>query len=653
LTLPSGQKAAGNELNALWQLKSGVKALAANDMNASFTQYRVFKNRGDSLVVTFSQAIDTSKTFRLTGFGTVSKLTYRWSVDLKTVTVKDTSTLANVKAYTVPVDYSLTGTPQYSNLTFVLTTLAGEVQGALAPNADFSGLRPDLQIHTEVQLVAVDANFLSVHDASAMTAGDAVIDTFLPAQDITIIFNRAVDTSAVRAAVRDAYFSLFNSAVTTIPLDYAISFSIDGKTVTLNPTVDLVPANTYNVKVTGVPDLSSGNRYSGPATGNYLVTANFKVQPLTKVTSIAGLAAAIAVDTNTTAGVADNRIGASPMAAIGGVYRNALLSTETAYRFLLMESAWNAHHADSVAGYQWRVRAVSRTGVAGDWYEVSPASNITTSAWSTAWNASTLNAANAAKKAILNVAAARTLLNGLIVTYLRTNWVGRPGYSNGNNSFNDSAQIEVQVRPVKDFNADGNYTDAGEFGQWSNSVIVADNIAPCDSDFVMQANLATLAQGGVGVARAIKWDNNNPGDVAFDSAASTVTLTFPEDMDTSTVPTLTFASGTATAANYSLGVIPVDPRVALGNGAGKVTGWTSARAYTAYILMTSQEDYRSTSPGVPYIGFAINIGVDGMRDASGVTIPAWGALGATGTVDLTNGSNGQSNGSVSVMGWTR
>lgn len=655
VTLPSGQKATSDELFALWETQSGVKVVSANDMNAAFNQYRLFKNRGDSLVVTFSQAIDTSEPFSVANYGSAVKLTYRWSADLKTVTIKDTSTLAAVKPFAVTPDYSLTATAEYTNLSFSLTTQAGEVQAALAPNTDFSGIRPPLKIHTEMELVGVDANFLSIHDAAAVAAANSVIDTFLPAQSITVTFNRAIDTTAVKAAARDVFFSLYHSTATTVPLDYAISFSTDGRTVTLNPVVDLVPGGTYKVKVVNVRDAATNDLYSGPAAGSYLTTANFTVQPATSpVKSIAALASIIASDTNTTADVEGKRIGASPVASATGVYRNALLNLETALHFRLQESAWNAGHNDSVDAYQWRIRAVSGAGVPGSWYETAPAWNISTATWSTAWNAGTVNAANAAKAVTVNPSTAQTLLGGTIISYLRTDLNSMSGYSNADHIFNDSARIEIQVRAVLDTNSDGNFTSAGEFGAWSNTVAFADNIAPCDSDFVLQANLTVLGQGGVNVAHSINWDNNDVGEVPLDSTSSWVTLTFPEDMDTGTAPTLTFARGTAVAIDYSIGSIPTAPSVAAGDGTNR-TGWTSARSYTAYILLPAAEDYRATDGGnaQPWTGFALNVGVAGMKDASGVSITSWGSRGNTTTADLENGANGQDNGSVSLSGWLR
>ncbi len=658
VTLPSGQTAITNELYAIWEVKAGVKVVSANDMNSYMNQYRVFKNRGDSLVVTFSQAIDTSKVFSVSGFGTAGKLTYTWSTNMMTVTIKDTSTLANVKSYTIYPDYSPNGTGQYTGLTFNLTTMRGEVKAALVPNSDFAGKRPDLEIHTEIELVALDANYLVSHDAAAVVAGDLVIDTFLPTSNITITFNKAIDTAKVRAATRDTYFSLFNASNWGIPLDYTISFSSDGKTLTMDPVTDLVRGASYNVKLVAIPDMTADDVYSGP-NGNYLTNANFMVQTLPFVTSIANLTASIVLDTNTTAGVAGQRIGASPVASAAGVYRNALLNLENALYFRLNEAAWNIKHADSVDAYQWRIRKVSHAGVAGNWYEVGSAGNIASTTYDlTSWNASIINGLNAAKSVTVNVTAAVTQLGSGILTSLRTSDLdgASGGYTNDAHLFNDSSRIEVQVRPVKDLSipADGDYVDAGEFGQWSSSVIFADNIAPCDSDFVLLANVGNIAQGGVTITSNIEWDNNDIGDVANDSL-SWVTLTFPEDMDTGTAPTLSFERGTALAAAYpTFGAIPITPRVALGDGTNR-TGWTSARSYTTYILIPAAEDYRAGdgNGAQPWTGYAVNVSVAGMRDASRVTIAPWGSTGTTTGVNLDNGASGQLNGSTSVSGWIR
>jgi hypothetical protein len=632
VTLANGQSATTNELYALWKTNSGIKLISANDMNAGLTTYRVFKNVGDSLVATFNQAVDTTKAFSVTNFGTVGKLTYRWSSDLKTVTIKDTSVLATVKPFAVTPDYSPSGTGQYNNITFTLTSASGEVKAPLTANTDLTGLRPSLEIHTEVALEVIDASYLQVHNSDAVVAGDLEMTDVATTANITITFNRAIDTALVKAAYRDAYFTLVNAAATTVPLDYAITFSADAKTVTINPVADFTNGTTYNVKVVGVVDNSSRATYSGPAAGNYLTTGGFKVQAAATVASIATLSTTIMADTNTTANVLGKRIGTSPEASAAGAYRNALLNTESTLRFRISEAAWNASHADSVDRYQWRVRKVSRAGVVDNWQEVNPASPVATVAYLTTIAGAAANQLNANRSVSVNPTAAQTVLGGNIINSLQT--ADKDGaaadYANGANLFNDSSRIELQVRALKDLNSDADFLDAGEFGVWSNSIYFGDNVAPCDSDFVTGANCATIAQGGVTVTpSAPAAPGLNRTGVA--AANYLLTVTFPEDMDTS-----------------SDAAITIWYEVALGVDAPITTtgAWTSARTYVITCVLATNTNY---TDNIPYYALS----VAGMKDASGVTIQSYGTTGtaATGTTRAA-GAVTQTLGSANVNGLT-
>jgi Bacterial Ig-like domain len=633
VTLADGQQVTNDALFATWETKKGIKLVSTNDMLAGLTTYREFKNVGDSLVATFSQAVDTSKAFSISGFGTAGKLTYRWSSDLKTVTIKDTSVLANVKAYAITPDYSPNGTGQYNNITFTLTSAAGEAKAPLTANTDYTGLRPDLELHTEVELVAVDASYLQVHDAAAVTAADLVIDTVGTTDNLTITFNRAIDTAKVKAAHRDQYFTLVKSTVNTVPLDYTISFSNSGKTVTINPVVDLDPTATYNIMVKGVVDLSSKDTYTGLNVGNNYLTNNaFGVKDPAAVTSITTLAASAVNDTTTTANVFGKRIGTSPMAAAAGVYGNALLNTESVLRFRIVESAWNAHHSDSVDAYQWRARKVSRAGVAGDWVVVN--NTIATVNYLTTMSGGTTNAANADREVTVNPSTAISTLGGNVFNLITTADKDAAGtdYTNGARLFNDSTRIELQIRALKDLNTDADYLDAGEFGAWSSSIYFVDNIAPCDSDFVTGANCATAAQGGVGFATAAVALNRT----GLAAGTYTYTLTFPEDMDTSS------DAGISIFYENALGI---DAPIVTGTGSYTAAGvWTTARTYVISLTLTANTNY---SDNAPYVA----ISVAGMKDASGVTIAAYGTLGTAATgVTRAAAEVTQTQGSANITG---
>jgi hypothetical protein len=212
----------------------------------------------------------------------------------------------------------------------------------------------------------------------------------------------------------------------------------------------------------------------------------------------------------------------------------------------------------------------------------------------------------------------------------------------------------VRVRPVISAGPNALTFEYAEdqYGIWSSAISFADNVAPCDSDFVGIANL-TSANGGVQIT-AIAGGIITAGLTAADST-KWIKLTFPEDMDTSTKPTITFARGTAAAALYAAvgGALPGDPSIARGDGllAANYTGWHSTTEYYAYIKFPTLANYTAASAATPYIGYAYNVSVAGMKDNSGVTIQDWGSMGTVNpsTTDLANGTAG----SRSLGGWRR
>jgi len=621
VTLTTGEQFTGSELAVVWKTKPGIRLVSTNDMSdAAHTVYRVFKCKGDSLVATFSKAVDTSKTpkFSVTGFGAAGKLVYTWNTAFTTVTIKDTSKLTP-KTYAPVQNYTTSGTPEYDDITFSVVTFDGEIATVTA-NDDYDGVRPDLAIHTEDKLVAIDASYLKEHTADAITAGDDGIDSVLPTANITITFNRAIDTAAIKAAARDKYFKFVKSTAPNTNLDYAISFTNAGKTVTIDPVADsLVREGIYYVIADAIPDLTSGDEYDGVGTTTVgavikaLTDDGFSIKAAAKVTSIAALATVITLDTNednsSVNPINGKRIGASPMqTAYDGLIE---VNSATALSFRIQEAAWNAKHIDSVGAYQYRIRKVTKTGAATDWFEV--ATPIAKVDWSTAWNSVTVNAANADRRVTIDPTNDVAVLTGNFISNLLT--PDRDGdvatdYSNGANLFNDSSRIDVQVRAVKDLSipADADVLDAGEFGTWSSTISFVDNVAPCDSDFVATANCNVLASGGVtvnpiGTGDIYVLDRTNP---AAGVGTYNIDITFPEDMDTS--------SDASIALYYE---------VVLGAGETPITSagvWTSARTYRLSLTLASGINY---ADNVPYY----SISVAGMKDASGVTIQTYGDIG--------------------------
>lgn len=629
VSLPNGQKGTSYELRAIWATGLGIKLASTNDMNTSKTLYREFKCIGDSLVALFSQAVDTSKPFSITNFGSASKLTYHWSSDLKTVTIKDTSKLTP-KDYAFTPDYSPTGTAQYgqlSDISFTLTSVYGEPR-AFTANSDYAGKRPNLKIHTEVELVVVDANVLKTHNNDAVLATDQVIDTLSPTANITITFNRAIDTAAIKAAHRDAHFMLVNSASPTVPFEYAISFSNSARTVTLDPVDSLTRTADYNVKIIGVIDNQSHDTYSGVGAGNYLTSNAFGIKNAAAVQSIAALACSLYVDANAVTGVAGNRIGASPTVS-GSAYGLANLQSESGIILKLKEAAWNVNHTDSVDGYQWRIRKVLRNGQAFDWFETRVVGDlVVTPARATGFGSDDVNAAQLYKRITVNPLNASTMVgSGSIISAIRTNEL-RAGYNNPDHIFNDSSKIQIQVRPYKDLDGNSGTPTAGEFGVWSNIITLADNLAPCDSDFVDSTNFDNQSAGGVGVVPTnIGGTGIDRSGVGTSAGTFVVTLNFPEDMDTSIAPQLTIFYGAALAA----GVTPVT----------KTGRYSNATTYVFTCTLAAGTDY---TPYAPY--YTVNVA--GMKDVSGVTIAQTGSTGTAAIGTLLTAVTGQIRGSVNI-----
>ena len=631
VTLPSGQSVTDESLAATWKIIDGIKVVAVNDM-ASASTYRTFASRGDSLVVEFSQAVDTSEAFAVTGFGSPAKLIYSWNTALTQVVVKDTSMAGlTLKNFAFNPDYSVaTGTAQYAAVTVALTSVHGEVVASSVNDLMTSGLRPPVEVHVETKNALLSANFVQGTDRDGVNperlkADLTSVEDFPVDGNIVLTFVKEIDTAVIKAAPRDDFFALFNNTNLSVPLDYAISFSSDAKVVTINPVEDFDHDGVYRVRMHNVPSQKLTSTISGASGGNFVNDNGIEVVSTPTIESIASLTTTIALDTNDAADVTDKRIGASGgYSYIGGPN----VHLENALRIVVTEAAWNANHGDSVDGYQWRARRVYN-GVNGAWYEVDPfiggPSNpaISTNSWSTAFNANTINPtlAKAQRSVDLNL---NTVFGGPVLPQLQTKIDNLTGYSNADHIFNDSAVIELQVRAVKDINNDGTL-QAGEFGVWSNTLTFADNIAPCDEEFVATANMNDHIQGGVSVGTAqtdfVGLDRTgDAGDLVY-----TITLTFPEDMDTSTSAAMNIyygvALGTKTPATLS-------------------REWTSARNYVFTVTFANNTDY---STNAPYY----RISVANMKDASNVTITGHGSPGtaANGVLigDVTDEVQGSSN----------
>lgn len=560
--------------------------------------YRPFKVIGDSLVVTFSKAIDTASTtltpFRVLGY--VDNYSVKWSKDKKTATIKNVDTLLAADfGASEPYKKGNSDTRAYASVQFRVTTADGEV-ALVSPN-------DPIEVHTEYGLAVVNSNILHKHASSLIPVGNAedAKDTISASGNITIEFNRAIDTAKVKSALANTHFALFKSGAATVMLPIALTFSKDAKTVTINPESNLEARNGgYYVRIMNVPGkgiefASAIDQHAGKASGDATVGGHPDVltSDALKVyytaIDISKLKATIVVDT-----VSDQ----DSVFSAGFDYGN---NADDALNLQITKPAWNKLHRDSVDAYQVRVQKISRSGAKSGWFYL--ASDINTTDYDSSIFAGTT--ANP-KKMSVNL----DLSTEAFFTELRTKDMDGDltGYTNGLGLLNDSTRIEIQVRPVNDDDGDGEFVSAGEVGTWSSSVMLVDNTAPCDPDWVGTANVDDSLAGGATVD-VVGFSDDIDGTAGTD-VLFTVVVTFAEDMTavSSNKPSLKIFWETAPAT----AVKPV-----LNATESK---WINARSYRIVYEFDGNTDY--TAAGGYYA-----VDVAGVKDGSGVAIKSWGDIG--------------------------
>lgn len=564
--------------------------------------YRPFAVIGDSLVVTFSEAIETASTetpFRVLGF--VTNYSVKWSKDKKTATIKNVDTLmaANFGA-SEPYKKGNSDTRAYANVQFRVVTADGEV-ALVAPN-------DPIEVHTEFGLAVVNASILHKHASSLIPVGSAeeAMDTIASDDVITIEFNRAIDTAQIKSAIANTHFILYKDGDPTVKLPIALTFGKDAMTATITPETELEARNGgYFIRVINVPGKGIANApaisaHSGKASGTGardtytdLLTTNALKVDYTAI-DISKLKATIGVDVTWDAD------------AVFSAFYTYGNNTDASLSLQITKPAWNIRHRDSVDAYQLRVQKITRKGVKSGWYYYS--SNIATEDYDSSIFATAGD--NPTKMSVdLNLSAEAFFTN------IRTADMDGAGtdYTNGLGMFNDSARIEIQIRPVNDDDADGKYESSGEVGVWSTSVILVDNTAPCDQDFVGTTNIANATTGGVTV-NSIGFD----GELIDGSAGGTlpfiVEITFAEDMNpvSTNKPAVKFFWATSPAA-ASLPVLDADD-----------SEWLDARTYRLVYNFKGTVDYST-------LGGYYAVDVSGVKDASGVVISGWGSTGTNNT----------------------
>jgi hypothetical protein len=576
--------------------------------------YKAFKVIGDSLVVQFSKAVvpDSSANTRFRVNNFVADYRVTWSADSLTATIKNVDTL-NAATYTAanPYQQGSVGTLAYNNLTFSLTAADGEETTVSPVEA--------IEVHTEYGLALVNSNLLHKHlnSQTLVTASEQAMDTLAANGNITLEFNRALDTVQIKAAPANQFVALIDGANFSVKIPIRLRFSADARTLTIDPEEVLLARKSYYLRVMNVPGAGISGAgatltHSGRASGlgallgfsDLLSSDPFKIyyQP----TDISGLS----VEVTPNQGVGDST--ASPALDLVNIKEDNL-------EILLEMPAWNKRHNDSVDAYEYRVRRISPNGIASGWYYSN--NKRTTAVYDTSVFAGVQSG-----ERVWNI----NLSGESFISNLQTIDKGT-GYSNGDHIFNDSARIEVQVRAVLDDNGDGDYLDAGEFGPWSDGLVIADNTAPCDDRRVATVNMDNVANGGVDVSVSPTPNGTLDRTGEADDAFITVTLNFPEDMDVNTTP-------------------GIDVWYAAGAQTDKIvrdatqSGWTSGRQYRFYLTLEAGIDY--SGHGAYYA-----VDVSGVKDASGVVIRNSGSIGdAADGISEGTADNTEEQGSINVAG---
>lgn len=176
--------------------------------------------------------------------------------------------------------YTLDGvnTRAVKSISFDMITRDGEVAYDYAPEREL------VEMHTVSGLCPVDANFLSSHNLlTEIKIGESCIDNFPLTGSVTITFNRALDTAAIKAKPDGTIAGLKQKGNDTI-VEVTLEFSSDAKILTVRPLLPLKPKAEYVVWIKNIPALDiagarsinrHGGTFFGRETGNSLTTKGF------------------------------------------------------------------------------------------------------------------------------------------------------------------------------------------------------------------------------------------------------------------------------------------------------------------------------------------------------------------------------------------
>ncbi|HEX2955527.1 MAG TPA: Ig-like domain-containing protein, partial [Chitinispirillaceae bacterium] len=449
-----------NKLQISWKTKAGVMISATNVM-ANITTFRSFKVIGDSLVVTFTKSIDTSYNaptpFKVNGF--VDNVSKTWSSDLKTVTIKNIDTLVARNYAIAQSDMTTNNTDYDKTITFNVTCADGEEKSSLGGENLYVG---KMAIKTEYKCALVGSNTVENHTTLAAIANSETHkDTFAVAGNPTLVFSRAIDTNKVKADIINLYQNFIQLRKTTLPLEFAISFSSDAKTVTINPVANLAYSTEYNIVITNIPVVGLKDAFSGTGGASSILTAyDFKTVNPSPV-FLTGKATTIFVDSQSTT----LRYAYTPVNTEYGAGTVAAGN----FKVKIQKTAWNANYADSVTGYEFRIRNSADGTVWSGWTTLATKAGAGTS-----YDPLDLQVNGTSRFYQYNIDVA-TDPSGVNSSLLIPD--GGLSYTNNDNMLNKATMVQIIARAYK------NNSGANSYAEWSSPVTFSDNVAPGDPDF--------------------------------------------------------------------------------------------------------------------------------------------------------------------------
>jgi hypothetical protein len=271
-----------------WKTMAGIRILSTT--NRQDGNFRAFAVYGDSLEVTFSDAVDTRSDapirFRVNmsdvnGVPIQTQVGWNEAKTVATIRIIDTLPAADFDASPAYTE-DAANTRAVSAVTFDLTTRGGEQLYRFGPESE------SIEVHTEKGIAAIKSNLLPRHDETRQIDTSEVPDNAFPVDGaVTVTFNRELDVAALEAradslvaGIRKRY-----SGQTQVPV--SLEYSSDGKTVTIRPDSDLEADTDYYLWLKDLPgkDIAgasainkNGGSFSGRATGDRLLYRSFRTE---------------------------------------------------------------------------------------------------------------------------------------------------------------------------------------------------------------------------------------------------------------------------------------------------------------------------------------------------------------------------------------